>query len=176
MVTEMTLDRPRSGDAPVGEDVVMALERVYGQADRRAIADLFASDYVEYDPGRPSAGGGPAAVEQLLSRYRRAMPDLHLQLIDSCCEGDTVIIHWRGCGTQRGPLEDLPPSGRRVTIRGATVTRFAGGKAVEGWSNWEPASLLRQVAARPQSVTWREAGARRDGRCGRSTRLHGHAA
>jgi predicted ester cyclase len=142
-------------DTVVSGDVVEALERVYGQGDVNKIEALFAPDYVEHDPAAGGTLRGPESVKQFVASFRRAFPDLELTLAERWVEGDTIILHWTGCGTHLGPWQDLAPAGEQLTISGFTVTRIERGKAVEGWSNWEQGALLRQLEVWPYSIRWR---------------------
>jgi len=43
----------------------------------------------------------------------------------------------------------IPPSGKRVTITGISITRIANGKAVEDWVNFDTLGMLQQIGAIP---------------------------
>ena len=123
--------------ASVERRVLRSLRRVFCRGELALAEDLFASDYLDHDPDGPSAERGPESVRRLIHTCRAAFPDLHLRVEEQVVEGDTVLTRWKGRGTHLGPWLDRPPSGKRVSLRGVTVTRFAGAQAVEGWSNWE---------------------------------------
>jgi predicted ester cyclase len=41
----------------------------------------------------------------------------------------------------------LPRTGRRVSISGVDIGRFAGGRGVEHWASMDPLGLLQHVGA-----------------------------
>ncbi len=133
---------------------VAALDEAVAGRDLDALDDLFAPGYIEHDPGRPSASDGPEPVKQKLAEYYSAFPDLVLHLSERTHDDGTIILHLRGCGTQTGWLDLLPPTGHQATIDGVLVLLLRGGKVVEGWSNWEDARLLHDLGQSPYSVDW----------------------
>jgi predicted ester cyclase len=40
-------------------------------------------------------------------------------------------------------------TGRKVSLAGITILRFAKGKIVQGWDNWDQLGLLAQIGAVP---------------------------
>jgi predicted ester cyclase len=148
-------EQSRVATSVVTGQFIEALEHLYGQGDLGGIENLFAPDYVEHDPGSPGPRRGPECVKQFIELYRCTFPGLELTIAERAVEGDTVILHWTGLGTHAGSLQDLAPTGREVRITGITITRIDRGKAVEGWSDWHSAALLRQLNVWPQSIQWR---------------------
>ena len=43
----------------------------------------------------------------------------------------------------------IPPTGKHVTITGIVISRFAGGKWVEDWSNWDTLGMMQQLGVVP---------------------------
>ena len=90
-----------------------------------------------------------AAANQYYATYRAAFPDTHLTIEDQIAEGDKVVTRWTATGTNQGTLMGIPPSGKRVTITGISITRIANGKAVEDWVNFDTLGMLQQIGAIP---------------------------
>ena len=59
------------------------------------------------------------------------------------------MTRWTATGTNQGTLMGIPPSGKRVTITGISITRIASGKAVEDWVNFDTLGMLQQIGAIP---------------------------
>ena len=63
--------------------------------------------------------------------------------------------------THKGAFLGFAPTGKKVTITGTTMLRFANGKIVEGWDNWDQLGLLVQIGLLPRilcacrNVAWR---------------------
>ena len=75
------------------------------------------------------------------------MPDLHVTLDDLIAEGDQVVTRWTMTGTQRGEFMGIPPTGKPVTVTGISIVRYAGGKQVEAWNEWDGGGLEQRLRA-----------------------------
>jgi steroid delta-isomerase-like uncharacterized protein len=78
--------------------------------------------------------GDGASVQDLknaVENFRRAVPDLKIEIHKMIAEGDLVAYQWTMRGTHLGPLYDQPPTGKAITSSGITIVRFADGKIVE---------------------------------------------
>lgn len=111
--------------------------------------ELFADNYSHHDPSTPDFGLGPEAEKKRVALYRVAFPDLQFTIEDMVAEGDTVTYRWSSTGTHLGPLNVIPPSEKKVSVSGMTFYRFAAGKIVEGWVNWDSLTLLQELAVVP---------------------------
>ena len=65
-------------------------------------------------------------------------------------EGETVVARWSCRGTHKGELNGIAPTGKQISITGISIARFAGGKMVEGWVNWDALGLMQQLATVPE--------------------------
>jgi steroid delta-isomerase-like uncharacterized protein len=84
----------------------------------------------------------------LLHAYATAFPDFHLTIDDLVGDGDKVVVRWTFTGTHRGPLADVPASGKRVNVpNGIAIYRLAAGKISEGHFAWDKYALLQQLGA-----------------------------
>ena len=110
--------------------------------------ELLAADYVGHDPSGPPVHG-PEGFKRFYVTYRTAFPDLEWILEDQIAEEDLVTSRWTATGTNQGSLMGFPPSGKRVTITGMTLTRFASGKIKEDWFNYDALGMLQQIGALP---------------------------
>ena len=79
---------------------------------------------------------GLEGVRQSVSLYRSVLPDLEISVDDQLVDGDRVASHWTATGTNRG---------RRVTMRGITISNVVDGKIVEDWGYSDTLGLLRQL-------------------------------
>lgn len=115
-----------------------------------AADEVFSSDYLHH---LPSSQGperrGLEAVKEFLSIYRTAFPDLRFAIEHEIAEGDTVVTHWVFRGTHRGDLMGIPPTGKQITVEGATIDRVANGKIVETWDLWDTLGMLQQLGLIP---------------------------
>lgn len=124
-----------------------AFEEGWNQGNIAVFDELLAPDYLAHDPSGPIHGA--EGFKQFVTTYRTAFPDIHFRIEDQIAEGDVVATRWTGTGTHRGLLMGMPPSGKRVSITGITITRYASGKAAEGWGNYDTLGMLQQIGALP---------------------------
>jgi len=88
---------------------------------------------------------------------RAAFPDLHVTIEDVLAEGDKVVQRWSGHGSHQGELMGLPPSGKRISVAGITISRFEGGKVAEEWELYDMMGMMQQLGALPSSTEQQEA-------------------
>lgn len=130
------------------------LDEAFNQGRLDVVDELVAPEFVSHDPGVPSGETtGPEAVKELIAGYRAAFPDLHLTIDDQIEEGDRVATRWTAVGTHDGDFWGMEPTGRQATVRGITIDRYEGERAVESWSNWDTFGLLTQLGIVPAQAT-----------------------
>jgi steroid delta-isomerase-like uncharacterized protein len=97
-------------------------------------------------------GLGPAALDKAgLKSFYSALwsgfPDLTIHIDELVAEGDKVVWRITASGTQTGPFQGVPPTGKSVKFGAHYTFRFADGKIVERWSTLDRLSLLVQIGA-----------------------------
>jgi steroid delta-isomerase-like uncharacterized protein len=112
--------------------------------------ELIAPGYIHHDASTPDVGRGPESEKKRVTLYRNAFPDLRLTIEDTIAEGETVVARWTCRGAHRGDLSGFAPTGKQFAITGVSVMRFAGGKMVEGYVNWDALGLMQQLGAVPE--------------------------
>ena len=125
------------------------MEEVWTQGNLSLVDQLISANYTHHDTSTPDFGPGPDGEKKRVTLYRSAFPDLQFTVEDVIAEGHTVSVRWSSQGTHRGPLSGIAPSGKKATVSGMTLARFAGGKMVEGWVNWDALGLLQQLGVVP---------------------------
>ena len=117
-----------------------------------AVADeIFAANHIIHDPHAPPSGwpNGPEGLKMVASVFGGGFDDWNITLEDQIAEGDKVASRWTASATHTGPLQGMPPTGKAVRVTGVNVARFAEGKIVESWSNFDMLTLLQQLGAIP---------------------------
>jgi steroid delta-isomerase-like uncharacterized protein len=74
-----------------------------------------------------------------------AFPDVRLTIEDLIAEGDEVAERWTIRGTHRGDFMGVPATNKQVTVSGIDVYRYAGGKRVETWSQYDSLGMMQQL-------------------------------
>jgi predicted ester cyclase len=98
--------------------------------------------------GQETLRGLPAWREGMVGFFA-AFPDAHYTLDDLFCAGDRGV--WRGSwrATQRGVWQGIAPSGHTARWTVIIIGRFADGKMVEDWVEYDRLGLYRQLGAIP---------------------------
>jgi steroid delta-isomerase-like uncharacterized protein len=125
------------------------VEEVWNKGNSSVADQLISANYSHHDNATPDFGLGPESEKKRVNLYRVAFPDLQFTIEDMIAEGDTVTCRWSSRGTHRGPLSGIAPTGKRITVSGITINRFAGGKIAEGWLNWDALGMLQQLEVIP---------------------------
>lgn len=128
-----------------------ALERAVANfnnmAHRERYLDLYDAKLAFY-----GVGPGPMDLEGTGQFYRglwAAFPDGQLTIDDVVTEGEKLACRFAFPATHRGDFLGIPPTGKRITLAGNTILRFANGKCVERWNNADMLGLLQQLGAVP---------------------------
>jgi steroid delta-isomerase-like uncharacterized protein len=109
-----------------------------------AIADeIYADDYVRHADDTPGAGREP--VKGLVAAFRRAFPDLRLEVQDVISERDRVVVRWQGTGTHTGEFLGIAPTGRAGSLPGCDILRVENGRIAESWPFYDRLTMLEQM-------------------------------
>jgi steroid delta-isomerase-like uncharacterized protein len=108
-----------------------------------------ASGYVAPDMALNGERIGREAYKWRDEAMRAAFPDLRYDIEDLVAEGDTVVARWRMTGTHEGdlagPTMSVPPSGKRIDLRGMSLCRIEGGMVAENWESFDMMEFLGQI-------------------------------
>ncbi len=121
------------------DTILTAWNNAWGEGDLGAFEQLIAPGYV-----RRSKSGSEdySSLRKTIEAMHTAFPDSTTDILHIVEDGETAAIHWQTKGTHQGTFMDVPATGRRVTVTGASFLRFDGGKLVEEWVVWDPRALL----------------------------------
>ena len=127
---------------------VLALyEVVWNRGDLALIAERWSPERIYHDPGGPAAGevAGQEELIDSVQGYRTAFPDLHFEFGPQMADGELVETRWTARGTNSGPFDEAPPTGKTVHVTGIFLERLASGKIVESWVEYDRLGLFRQL-------------------------------
>ena len=109
---------------------------------------VVAADCLDHDPADGQVRG-PAGYRMFFSGMRTAFPDLSVTPEIIVQDEDTIAFAYTLTGTHTGPLGKIPPTGKKVKIRGMQISKFKDGKMVERWGSSDELTLLKQIGAIP---------------------------
>ena len=124
------------------------IEVVFNGHHLDGLEKYWAEDLTSHWMGQETLRGLPAWREGMVGFFA-AFPDAFYTLDDLFCTGDRGV--WRGSWqvTQRGVWQSIAPSGRTATWTVIIIGRFANGKLVEDWVEYDRFGLYRQLGVIP---------------------------
>jgi len=128
------------------------IEEHWNNKNAGLVSELFASNVSLDTPDGVLTGLEGASL--LLKAYATAFPDFRLTIDDLLADGNKVAFQWTFTGTHRGPLADIPASGRQVSVpRGIGIFRIEAGKVDQGYLAWDKHALLQQLGVLPMKAS-----------------------
>ena len=125
-------------------------EEVWTQGNIDAADQFFAPNYIIHNPADPSAQQrGPESVKQFVTAARTAFPDILISVEEIITEGEKVATRYTWRGTQKGPLWNIPPTGRQVMVTGILISRLVDGRFAEDWGVVDMLGLVNQLGVVP---------------------------
>jgi predicted ester cyclase len=123
------------------ELVIAHFRDFVNKKDLSAIERNMSIDFCDHD----GPGGMPTDRDgdrEMMAGLLTAIPDLHVEVVDSLAEGDKVMVRnvWTGTDAHWG---------KRVEFHGFVLWRVVDGKIVERWATVTP---LRELTA--PAVQW----------------------
>ena len=132
------------------ETATRIIEEIYNQGNLDQIDELYAEEMVrEIVPMAPITGR--AAMRQYVQELRTAYPDLHIEIEQLLADGDRTAITFVMTGTHQGqsPTVPVPPTGKRVSVRGAIIGHYQDGRGVRETAYHDNLGLMQQLGVIP---------------------------
>ena len=134
---------------PLNAAPAVASTSAVSAADQQVVRAFYAEGWT--GGSRQVLAGHPATAQQcgqLFDRFRRAFPDLKVNVQSIQRSGDQVVVRWTAEGTHRGALDGIAPTGRRANAAGLTRMKIVDGKIVSTVAEWNENALKSQLAQR----------------------------
>jgi predicted ester cyclase len=117
-------------------------EEVFNKGNFAIIPELIAPEYVYHTSPEYK---GPEGFKKYVAMERKAFPDLHLRLDNIVAEGDMVAFFYTYTGTFKGERMGIAPTGKKLSMRFAVLSRFADGKEAEAWPYIDSLTFYKQL-------------------------------
>lgn len=129
---------------------------LYNAGDLDACMELYAEDAVQTMPD--GTFEGRRMIHERLRRELEGFPDATYAVGSFVEQGDTFADEWSFVGTHTGPFAlpdgtQLPPTGKRVEIRGMELVQVRDGKIVIDNLYYDSMAVLVQLGLAPQGAT-----------------------
>ncbi len=88
---------------------------------------------------------GIEAHKENVSSVRTSYPDFNVTTDELIFTKDKLVTRWTLTGTNTGPSEDLPPTGKQINFSGVTISHVVDGMIIEHWMFYNQAAGLIQL-------------------------------
>jgi steroid delta-isomerase-like uncharacterized protein len=126
------------------------INRAWNSHDTEKVLTFYSPDYVGSDVGQAEPVKGHAGLLVIMERLWKAFPDLHFTITNTVVQGFQVVSVWQAEGTHHGSIMNIPPTGRRVQVRGVSILEVKDGLIVRGQYIWDLAGMLRHMGLLPK--------------------------
>lgn len=118
--------------------------------DVERIRAFYAPEYEGVDVSQAEPQRGPEGISRAIARYLQAFPDLRFVEEEIVVQDNRAALVWTAYGTHGGKLMHIPPTGRKIMVRGTSVLTVEDGKITRGLYIWDVAGLLRDIGLLPE--------------------------
>lgn len=129
--------------------LITQLVDAWNSHDPAFVAEYYSDDCNILDVAIAQPLNGRMGVQGMFAAYFHAFPDLQITPDDVIVNGERVALFWTAHGTHRGPILNIPASGRRVETRGVNRLALRNGLVYETLTIWDVAGLLRGLGLLP---------------------------
>ncbi len=125
------------------------LNRALKSGNLAELDQVIAPEAVDHNPV-PGMKQGREGIKAAFGEARVAFPDLVFTVEDVIAEGDKAACRLSVRATHRGTFQGAPATGKQVKQTGIDILRFADGKLVERWGEFDSLGLLAQLGLAPR--------------------------
>ena len=125
------------------------VEEGWNKHNPKVLDELFSNDAILHNPQDPTVAKGPLGAKTSLQTYLTAFPDVKITIEKEIADGEYVVQHLRAIGTNTGPFNGMPATGKKANTTGVMTTKFDNGKIVEVWSFFDNLGLMQQLGVIP---------------------------
>ena len=121
--------------------------------DMEKFLSFYTDDCVYEDLAVGKVNRGKDELRSFYSDSFRMAPDLKFEEKITFTSGDWAAAEWVMTGTHSGSTPEMPATGKRFSVRGASVMQIRDGKISRESDYWNMASLLQQVGILPAGTS-----------------------
>jgi steroid delta-isomerase-like uncharacterized protein len=119
-------------------------EQIWNLKDESAIDRFIAEDAVGNDP---KFGVGRESFKKQWRKWQTAFPDIHFEIKELVAEDNIVVSRWVLTGTHLGLYQDIPATGKKISVDGVSIDRIENGMVVSGFDAWDSQVLVSQISS-----------------------------
>ena len=100
-------------------------------------------------PVVPEGIVGIEVLKAFVKNNATVFPDLNVTIEEMFVKGDKIVSRFTITGTNAGPLGELPPTDKKMSISGIGISRVVNGKIAEEWIVYNVLDMLQQLGFTP---------------------------
>lgn len=131
--------------AMTNREVALQFYTVYNDKRVDILPQVLAPEYVGHVNAHDINGAEAAA--NFISGFLQGIPDAFYEVHETLDTADRVICRWSCTGTQTGNFYGMPPTDKKIDVKGITIFRIAHGQIAELWNTWDQFTLVEQLKA-----------------------------
>ncbi len=113
--------------------------------DPDKVVTFYTEDVVYEDVAYGIVNHGRSELRKFAAGFFEAVPDLKLEVVSSSVHNGHGVAEWVLSGTDTG----LYKTGKKFSVRGASVFEMRGGKCLSNKDFYDFATIMRQVGVLP---------------------------
>lgn len=111
------------------------------------------ADFVNHNPDPGHSGKGIDDLKTTFTEFFTAFPDMKGTVNFMVAEGDKVVAHLNLSGTNTGPMGNMTPTNKPMSMDGIDIITIKDGKATERWGFFDNMSMMVQLGLMPAPGT-----------------------
>ena len=137
--------------AAITEKVVKDYIAAINSHDLERIASFYTNNGIEEDWAFGIVIHGKKEIKEIFGATFIASPDLKVKLRSSFSVGDWVASEWVMSGTAIGDFMGLKGTGKKWSVRGASITQVSKGKIKRNADYYNLTTILQQMGLLPET-------------------------
>jgi steroid delta-isomerase-like uncharacterized protein len=131
------------------DPMLQSYAAAWAQRDTDYLLSFFTEDGIYEDAALGIKEQGHAAIKAFFEDLFRAFPDFTIEVVSGFVAADYSGSEWIMSGTHQGDLPDLPATGKKFSVRGASIKELSAGKIRRNTDYWDQVTFLRQLGVLP---------------------------
>ena len=124
--------------------VTKIFEQAWSQANFNGIDAVIAED-AQFHIHSLTLPTNAADLEQIVTRWHRAFAGFKFTIEDMVAENDTVAVRMTMSGTHQSQWQDIPPTGRQISVDTMMFLQITDGKVTQIWETFDEPTLRKQL-------------------------------
>ena len=135
------------------ENMVKDATAAWSSHDTEKILSYFTDDCVYEDLAFGVVNRGKGKLRNFINGTFAAFPDFNIEIKSFFLSGDWYGSEWIISGTHKGDLPNLPATGKKFSVRGASVGELKEGKIKRSSDYYDLMTFLNQIGVMPPPPT-----------------------